>query len=643
MPCEEFEAEVQSLQALWDKTNKEGEGLPESETGDIRRSLVEITRQIQQAAAELNKCLEEHRVPPPPIVAEPEDLLVIEYVNPDAPTIGDWANQIVKGAHPFDSSHQHEIVDGSDAFPGNERKEWKQVLAPDDEYDEKLVGATGWVIQPEFSGGDVPFTHPFGNDWEFFLALDGPQRPLFPEVCRPLQSEWEDLQKQWDATKEATKGLPKSETGDLDRQLVEITKSILEAATKLNECVKNNSPPPPPPSPYSFLLATANAHDSAASKRADDLGMPPRYAVLGVEMDSGLIPADFVRNVQEGDRVAVFGRWIVDSAHFYPAVNGFRAEIHPPLLMSCARRVMNASDTVTRALFTSRPYLVGQTFTTDPDAAAYLDGVSDDGYLKEHMITEIEKVNVGSSSVEAHPKIKSKPFKGTHRLHFIITPPERPSPVVGSPASELAVSFQFTVRTGCSVDVTSDGSSVNVVIVLDDTGYTPPPLPERRKVHYSIAALSAQQRDVADAVDQAKWYSGLLDSFLLGGVVWAPRVQNVLDSGVDTSKYSQEALVNTKVLDATHAVRDVSPSRLPAAAGVVKDDNQPFPVYGWVEVRWATVDRHLRFLADITGDGRADIVGFGDDGVWVSLSQGDGTFTAPRLVVGNFGAVAGGW
>ena len=29
------------------------------------------------------------------------------------------------------------------------------------------------------------------------------------------------------------------------------------------------------------------------------------------------------------------------------------------------------------------------------------------------------------------------------------------------------------------------------------------------------------------------------------------------------------------------------------------------------------VDRHPRFLADLTGDGRADIVGFGDAGVWV--------------------------
>jgi hypothetical protein len=30
------------------------------------------------------------------------------------------------------------------------------------------------------------------------------------------------------------------------------------------------------------------------------------------------------------------------------------------------------------------------------------------------------------------------------------------------------------------------------------------------------------------------------------------------------------------------------------------------------------VGRHPRFMADTTGDGRADVVGFGDAGVWVS-------------------------
>jgi hypothetical protein len=55
------------------------------------------------------------------------------------------------------------------------------------------------------------------------------------------------------------------------------------------------------------------------------------------------------------------------------------------------------------------------------------------------------------------------------------------------------------------------------------------------------------------------------------------------------------------------------------------------------------VDRHPRFLADTTGDGRADIVGFGDGGVWVSRSLPNNTFENPGLLVTNFGYTAGGW
>ena len=64
--------------------------------------------------------------------------------------------------------------------------------------------------------------------------------------------------------------------------------------------------------------------------------------------------------------------------------------------------------------------------------------------------------------------------------------------------------------------------------------------------------------------------------------------------------------------------------------------------FGYTAGGWR-IDRHPRFLADVTGDGRADIVGFGNAGVWVSLAQADGTFTVPRLVVNNFGYDAGGW
>jgi len=58
--------------------------------------------------------------------------------------------------------------------------------------------------------------------------------------------------------------------------------------------------------------------------------------------------------------------------------------------------------------------------------------------------------------------------------------------------------------------------------------------------------------------------------------------------------------------------------------------------------RWF-VDRHPRFLADITSGGTADIVGFGGTGVWTALSNGDGSFQPPQFVLADLGYEAGGW
>ncbi|SCG79626.1 FG-GAP repeat domain-containing protein, partial [Micromonospora humi] len=51
-----------------------------------------------------------------------------------------------------------------------------------------------------------------------------------------------------------------------------------------------------------------------------------------------------------------------------------------------------------------------------------------------------------------------------------------------------------------------------------------------------------------------------------------------------------------------------------------------------------------RFLADLTGDGKADIVAFGDAGVYTARSQGDGSFAfTPVPALDDFGHAAGDW
>ena len=55
------------------------------------------------------------------------------------------------------------------------------------------------------------------------------------------------------------------------------------------------------------------------------------------------------------------------------------------------------------------------------------------------------------------------------------------------------------------------------------------------------------------------------------------------------------------------------------------------------------IEKHLRFASDLTGNGRVDLIGFGDNGVSVALNNGNGTFQPPKLVLESFGYNAGGW
>lgn len=57
---------------------------------------------------------------------------------------------------------------------------------------------------------------------------------------------------------------------------------------------------------------------------------------------------------------------------------------------------------------------------------------------------------------------------------------------------------------------------------------------------------------------------------------------------------------------------------------------------GWNETE------HVRTTADVNGDGKADLVGFGGGGVFVAYSDGS-KFSEPRMLIENFAIGAGGW
>jgi len=273
------------------------------------------------------------------------------------------------------------------------------------------------------------------------------------------------------------------------------------------------------------------------------------------------------------------------------------------------------------------------------------------------MIEEVWKVNtLRSLQVEAHPKIKTFPFQGSYDLHLTVRPPALPPGQAMSPG-QLHVSFQFTVRSGCTVKVAASGPDyIDVVIGLRQAEYRPPALPPRRERMWSRDELGELNLDAAKAYLDGELISAGIE-FVGLGVVGATVVAKILEQGIVTDEYEPSAMKTINVLDASHAVsapannipstdvqsqldellkqRDelasevesdkgdlaelqsegthVNPTILAKAKaklaadeaklkqindqiatlsnavvlGVVQNDDQPYPVYGWLEVGYA--------------------------------------------------------
>jgi hypothetical protein len=499
MACEELKAKLAS--------EKEARAFIIQDLHNVRdpRERAQLLQELKQIGATiaatqraLNICL----TPPPVASLAPQSILKIQSSNPQPPdqTDPNWAKNIAGGT-----------------FPTGSGIEWKQVLDPQDEYDENLVSATGWVIHPDISGADFPFSHPFGVDYEMSIAPD----PQYNFLLSPGNEDTSSSGSYASEIKQA-QTLPKSSPAD-------------------NAIVFNG--------------------------------------VLPMEWDQNLVPESFRDNVHEGDRVAIYGRWIVDCGH-----DDFHTEIHPPLLMACGSVQKHPDNSqFTRVLLTSRPYLVSQKYTVDTDDI-YNDNASDDGTFYSHILKEVIKVNAHASLlVEAHPKIKSFPFKGVNLLHMIVSAPPV-TDIIHVVNRQLVVSYRFTIRSGCAVQVVqNDAYSFGVWIVLNSAGYTPPPLPHRNGHRVSKDEIDRLSTDAGTKYLEAEAISAAVQ-LLFGGIIGAAIVELILNRGVETDQY--DPLKENNVLDRTGAVIDAHANNIPRNAGIVVDDSQPFPISGWIEARW---------------------------------------------------------
>ena len=454
-------------------------------------SAIRISKKCKSPSNQLSVTVYDIFDPPSPA---PANILEIDFQNPVLPSEDDssWAES------------------SGNEFPLSADIEWMQALDHSQDYEKgNMVGCTGWVVAPDYSGADAPFDHPFGFDWEFQVALDDD---------------------------------------------------------------KNG---------YQALLSPANINPQESGigqLLANEQGLPMRRGLLGVEWDGNLIPQSFKARVRHGDRVAAFGRWILDTGHNF--VKFWRTEIHPPLLLVSASVEKNLrAPESTRALFMSRPYLPGQHYAVNP-ANAYLDLVDDDGPFLSHLVNELVKViTLRSRMVEAHPKIKSAPFNGSYQFTVKVRPPTRPRG-----AYRLAVSFQFTVRSGCAVQVmAADNETVEVIITLDSGKYTPPKLPTRRSCVYSKDELNALSPGTGTDILAIDIVAPLVGA-IISGLGLAIYIEYILRRGILVDAYDPIPEIN--VLDSSHAVFNTLPEDIPSGAGVVVDNTQSYPIFGWLDAKW---------------------------------------------------------
>jgi hypothetical protein len=490
--------------------------------------------------------------PPPPLdsALTPQQSLELSQVNPAPPGPGDWASAIVD-ANRSDLDFTSVLDDTVFIIRGDQypvcSREWNQVTAPGEDYDADTVGFSGWLLRPDISDQDNPFTHPFGRDWECLVAVD----PPFAGLLAP---------------------------GNVSTDEPEIGQALADAAGL-----------------------------GLDAKAIQQLG-----GLLGVETDERCVPAalhpPFGDVIRPGDRIAAIGRWIVDAGHnaavgpdqtpqLPEGGTSFRSEVHPPLLMAIGgTRVLTPTDVRTRIVLTSRPFLVRQVYVVDTGRIGD-DSAKDDGTLLRHLHNEIGKLSPDwwqlgvpdSVTVEAHPQIAAKPFDGLHIAALTVRPPPDITDPAGPGFTQAQVSFQFTHRAGVAVQVIGtdqvvDGqrqASVEVLVSLTE-GYQPAPLPPRQEYVPSIDALG-DGAALAGIELAASLVNPTLDP-----VTRINRVQALL-RGTVTDSYD---VPGVDLLDRSQAQPFVEVTQIPAGAGIVEnsDGDQPYPIFGWLDIRWHRPD-----------------------------------------------------
>jgi hypothetical protein len=397
-------------------------------------------------------------------------------------------------------------------YPGGASYEWTPVIKGFGQRG-SVEGVSGAVLNAHPSTADVPFTHPFDKvDWDYLVLPDAPALPLLA----PNNDELDD-----DRAKAIT------DANDLNLPL----------------------------------------HVSADGKHLD-------HGVLAVEQERGLIPDDY--RPRSGDRVAVFGRWIVDCGH-----DNWQSEIHPPVLTATARRSAPAGRTHVDLI--ANPYLVDQEFAHGGLRAQLLYELA----LVENPIAFIPFTDQVTAQASFMPSTS-----GTTVFSFKVRPPT-PAP---SDKHRLYVRMHLTARPGVVIQpVLVDENTVAFVGIFTDQ-LTMEPITGTTQWNVTGDDLKGLDPHLGDAWNaMVSHVGGPGQSDPVKGWVLSRGIKGILyDSPVPPD------LTNAPVTEGW-AINN------PWGQNPVHYQVQPFPLIGWIELDW-------RIPTGVIGS-------FVDRGAWTAIER----------------------
>ncbi len=467
------------------------------------------------------------------------------------------------------------------------------------------------------SRGDLQMTHPFGFDYDVAIAPD----PAYFSLLSPGNKESIHL-----------------DSSDLSGQTAQsgfedVVHPYLHATTKVDNRSEGWCTPDFVTRCFSSAQCPGgNTCEGAIPGLGLDASTLP--GTVGMETDHDLIPDSY--QPHDGDRVAVFGRWIVDCGHGDKSgTPGWHTEIHPPLLVATGRSTgsgdfaAKCSADQTCSSLIGRPFLISQQFGDGPFvkhieneleklgcfvltgpivsgvmASQGFAGVPDCNFgLDVHCVCNgdlgceaceaescggLSLLGIGApfgdpctTQLEERPQINRVPFAGTQDMQYYVQPASGRL----HPGDRMLAEWQMTARNGVNVALSNggDGAGVLVDVTLNHS-------------QYHAATLPPRQDWVIDPSEIYPGFDSLANFVSIFAILESPVQSAIIDRGLFTDRFDAPQVPDTGTPNVTFA------DHLdPTAQAADVDDTQPFPVSGKINVGWFRCSPGGPYIAECTG------------------------------------------